>query len=133
MGLSFFETQDLRERGVELYGSPNFPHNFGAIASGAFSYLDLEQDIRASAKYLPLESAVITNHSSEDVDIEINGIFYAQIPAGVIETISQAIRTIRATNNDTGAVGAGLLRANIKTPPLGADEAARRRLIRSMR
>ena len=55
----------------------------------------LEQDIRRTAKYLPLKSAVFTNHSSEDssedIDVEINGIFYALAPAGVIITITETI------------------------------------------
>ena len=125
MVMKFFAAQAARTRSVELYGSPNFLHTFGQILTTGFEYVDLEEDIRRTAKYLPLDSVVITNHSSEDVDIEINGIAYAQVPAGVITTITESIRYLRATNNDSGTVVAGLLTANFKTAPLGADEAAR--------
>ena len=122
---AFFTAKAQRRIGVELRGSPNFLHVFGEILTTAFEYVDLSQDIRRTTKYLPLKTVVITNHSSQDVDIEINGIFYAAIPAGVIETITQSIWVLRATNNDSGTVAAGLLTANFKTPALGADEAAR--------
>jgi len=124
MVMQFFATKDSRIRGVELVGTPNFLFVFGAIVTTAFQYIDLEEDIRRIGKYLPIKSAVVTNHSSEDVDVEINGIFYALVPAGVITTITESIRYLRATNNDTGTVAAGLLTVNFKTPPLGANEAA---------
>jgi len=125
MVMQFFAAQDTRKRNTELLGTPNFLHVFGAILSGAFEYVELEQDIRRTAKYLPLKSVVFTNHSTETIDVEINGIQYANIPAGVIITITESILSLRAVNNDTGTAAAGLLTANFKTPPLGADEAAR--------
>ena len=75
MVMQFFATKDSRIRGVELEGTPNFLFVFAAILTTAFQYIDLGQDIRRITKYLPIKSAVVTNHSSEDIDIEINGIF----------------------------------------------------------
>lgn len=125
MVMQFFVAQETRDYAVELFGTPNFLHTFGAIASGAFEYVELEQDIRRTTKYLPLKSVVLTNNSTEDIDIAINGLAYTLVPAGVITTISESIWSLRATNNDSGNAGSGLIRANFKTAPLGADEAAR--------
>jgi hypothetical protein len=125
MVMQFYRAKDTRERGVKLDGSPNFLHTYGEILTTAMEYVDIEQDIRAATKYLPLESLVLTNHSSEDVMLEINGVDYAVVPAGVITTVTQAIRYFRLTNLTAGTVAAGDCRANLKTAPLGANEAAR--------
>lgn len=125
MVMQFFAAKAERERGVELFGTPNFLFTFAAIAAGAFQHIDLQEDIRRTAKYLPIKTCVFTNHSAEDIDLEINGIPYTLVPAGVITTITESIWTLRATNNDAGITGAGLIRANFKTAPLGVDEAVR--------
>lgn len=129
--VTFFERKDLRRISVERFGSPNFPVTFGALAAGGGEEpVDMAEDFPASQKYLPLQSLVVTNRSGAFVDLEVNGIFYATLPAGVIETVTQYISTFRLTNNDAvNAVAAGEITANLKTPPLGADEAARKALI----
>jgi len=128
--VGFFERKEQRVRGVELFGSPNFPVTFGALAAaGGEQPIDMAEDFPASQKYLPLESLVVTNRSGAFVDLNVNGIFYATLPAGIIETVTQYISTFRITNNDpVNAVAAGEITANLKTPPLGADEAARQRI-----
>ncbi len=125
MVMQFFTAQDTRRRNTELFGTPNFLHTFGQILTTAFEFVELEQDIRRTTKYLPLKSVVFSNNSTQDIDVEINGIQYALVPAGVITTIIESIWSLRAVNNDAGTAAAGLLTANFKTPPLGADEAAR--------
>ena len=126
MALNIFERRDLRERGIKLFGSPNFPVTLGAIAAaGAQEQVDMAEDFPASAKYGPLESLVLTNNSGADVNLDVNGIPYSLIPAGVIETVFQAVSTFRITNNSATAVADGEITANLKTPPLGADEEAR--------
>lgn len=126
MVLNIFERRELRERGIKLFGSPNFAVTLGAIAAaGATEQVDMAEDFRASARYGPLESLVLTNNSGADVDLDVNGIAYSLVPAGVIETIFQAVSTFRITNNSAVAVAAGEITANLKTPPLGADEQAR--------
>jgi len=85
----------------------------------------------ASRRYEPLTSLVITNNSPADLDLEINGRDYALVPAGVIwPIVDQAIWSFRLTNNDAVTAAAGAVRANVFTPPLGADLAARRMLAR---
>ncbi len=126
MVLSIFERRELRERGIKLFGSPNFPVTFLEIlGSGAQQQVDMAEDFPASARYGPLESMVLTNNSGADVNLDVNGVPYSLIPAGVIETIFQAVSTFRITNNTAVVVAAGEITANLKTPPLGADEAAR--------
>jgi len=121
----FFQSKAIRAHGVKLDGSPNFLHTFSEILTTAFEAVDIEQTIRAAAKYLPLESLVLTNNSAEDVMLQINGIDYAEVPAGVITTVTQAIRFFRITNLTAGTIAAGECRANLKTAALGANEAAR--------
>jgi hypothetical protein len=107
-------------------GSPNFQHSFGAIAAGADEYVEMQTTFPASRAYEPLNNLVVTNTSSENVDIEINGLAYAMIPAGVIWSVdNQAIWSFRLTNISATNVVAGEIRANISRPPLGADELAR--------
>jgi len=126
MALNIFQRKDLRERGIKLFGSPNFPVTLGAIgASGGQEQIDMVEDFPASKRYGPLESMVLTNNSGADVNLDVNGIPYSLVPAGVIETIFQSVWTFRITNDSLVAVAAGEITANLKTPPLGADEAAR--------
>jgi len=123
-----------RDLTVLLDGSPMYLHTFGAIAAGAAEYIEMATTFPRSRGYAPLMSLMITNNSGEFVDLEINGNAYSRIPSGVVQSISdQAIWTFRVTNNDATAVAAGEVTANISTPPLGADQAARMRLRASLR
>jgi len=107
-------------------GSPMYQHTFGAIASGADEYVEMQTTFPASRAYEPLNNLVITNTSGEAVDLMLNGQDYAMIPAGVIWSVTdQAIWSFRLTNISAGAVVSGEIRANISRPPLGADELAR--------
>jgi len=123
----FFERAAERQRSVDLDGSPNFRHTFGAIAAGGNEYVELRTDFPGTRRYEPLKSLLITNNSAADLDLEINGIDFLLVPAGGIFNVSdQAIWSFRLTNNDAVAAAVGLVRANFSRPPLGADEAARR-------
>jgi len=108
-------------------GTPNFFHRFGVIVAGANEYVDLFTAFPASRRFLPLKSLTITNRSGEFLDLEINGQDFGQIPAFVIwEVKNEAIWNFRLTNNDAADTTATEVRANASTPPLGADEVARR-------
>jgi len=123
----FLEVQEERQRTVDVDGSPNFRHTFGALAATANEYVDLRTDFPATRRYEPLKSLLITNNSAADLDVEINGIDFILVPAGGIFNITdQAIWSFRLTNNDAVAAVAGTVRANFSRPPLGADELARR-------
>jgi len=126
----FVTTQQRRERVVDLYGAPNIRHTFGAIAATANEYVDMQTDFPLSRRYEPMMSLVITNNSLADLDLAINGNDFALVPAGVITKVTdQAVWSFRLTNNDSVAAAAGTVRANVSTPPLGADELARRGLL----
>jgi hypothetical protein len=89
----------------------------------------MQTDFPRSRRYEPLTSLLITNNSAADLDLEINGIEHSFIPAGVIwPIVDQAIWSFRLTNNDAVEAAAGAVRANVQTPPMGADEAVRRGL-----
>jgi len=121
------DSRTRRERAVDLYGSPNFRHTFSAIATSADEYLDIQVTFPGSRKYEPLMSLVLTNNSAADLDLAINGADFVLVPAGVITSVrSTPIWSIRLTNNDVVAAAVGTVRANLSTPPLGADELARR-------
>ena len=107
-------------------GSPMFMHSFGAIAAGADEYVEMQTTFPASRAYEPLNNLVITNTSGEDCDLEINAQAYALVPAGVIWSVdNQSIWSFRLTNISATNVLAGEIRANISSPPLGANELAR--------
>ena len=111
-------------------GSPMYQHSFGAIAAGSDEYVSMQTTFPASRAYEPLNNLVITNISGENVEIQINGQDYALVPAGVIWSVTdQAIWNFRLTNISAGTVAAGEIRANISSPPLGADELARLRTV----
>lgn len=115
---------------IRRYGSPNFPHIFGAIVAGANEYVEMAAVFPRSVTFSPLTDLLITNNSSQFVDLELNGVFYARLPAGVTGAVNDsAIWTFRITNNDITNVVAGRITANISTPPLGADELARIRFL----
>tara|TARA_Y100000310_G_C20163360_1_gene570236 strand:+ start:115 stop:495 length:381 start_codon:yes stop_codon:yes gene_type:complete len=122
--------REQRQRTVDRDGSPNFRHTFGAIAAGGGAeVVEMQTDFPRSRRYEPLTSLLITNNSAADLDLEINGLDFVFIPAGVIMPINdQAIWSFRLTNNDAVEAAAGAVRANVSTPPLGADKAARRGL-----
>jgi len=111
-------------------GSPMFMHTFGAIAAAADEYVEMQSTFPASRAYEPLTTLLITNVSGENLSLEINGQDYAMVPAGVIWSVdNQAIWNFRLTNISTTDVVAGEIRANISSPPLGADELARLRTV----
>ena len=118
--------RDLR---VLLDGSPNFFHTFGALVAGASEYIEVATTFPRARGFQPLQSLVITNNSSEFVDLAINGRPEARIPAGVIMTVpNTAGWSFKLTNNDSTNVASGEITANVSTPPLGADQAARMNL-----
>jgi len=111
-------------------GSPMFMHTFGAIAASANEYVEMQDAFPASRGYEPLSTLLITNVSGENLSLEINGQDYAMVPAGVIWSVdNQAIWNFRLTNISATNVVAGEIRANISSPPLGADELARLRTV----
>lgn len=111
-------------------GSPMFMHTFGAIAAAADEYVEMQSAFPASRGYEPLTTLLITNVSGENLSLEINGQDYAMVPGGVIWSVdNQAIWNFRLTNISATNVGAGEIRANISSPPLGADELARLRTV----
>lgn len=121
--------QAERDLTVLLDGSPVYLHPFGAIAAGANEYVEMATTFPQSRGYAPLMTLSITNGAAEILDLEINGAAYTRIPGGVIQTITdQPVWSFRLTNNDATATTAGEVTANIYTPPLGADQAARLRL-----
>jgi len=122
--------RDLR---VLMDGSPNFLHTFGAIVAGASEYVEMATTFPRSRGFAPLQSLVVTNNSGEFVDLQINGRPEARLPAGVIMSIPNTpIWSFQLTNNDATNVAAGEITANISTPPLGADQAARINLRRQL-
>ena len=123
-----------RDLTVLLDGSPVFFHSFGAIAAGANEYVEMASTFPRSRGYSPLKTLIITNNAGETIDLEINGNTYTRIPGGVIQNISdQAIWTFRVTNIDGAtSTAAGEITANVYTPPLGADQAARMQLRRRL-
>ena len=122
--------RDLR---VLMDGSPNFLHTFGAIVVGASEYIEVATTFPRARGFQPLESLLITNNSGEFVDLAINGRAEARIPAGVIMTVPNTpIWSFKLTNNDATNVASGEITANVSTPPLGADQAARMNLKRQL-
>ena len=127
MAQRLFDIQARRQKTLDRDGSPNFRHTFGAIADGGNEPISMQTRFPASRKYEPLKILVITNNSAADLDLEINGVDFALVPAGVIFSASdEAIWSFRLSNSSGTAAAAGAVRANISKKPVDADEAARR-------
>ena len=126
-------TVDLRaQRALTVLrdGSPNFFMNLGAIASGAFQYVLVDDQFPKARKYQPMMSIVITNNSGEALDLQINGQDYAKLPAGVIWSDTDSpVWSIKITNNDAGAVQAGEVSVNLSSPPMSQSEYTRYRTL----
>ena len=124
-------TVDLRaQRALTVLrdGSPNFFMNLGAIASGAFQYVLVDDQFPKARKYQPMMSIVITNNSGEALDLQINGQDYAKLPAGVIWSDTDSpVWSFKITNNDAGAVQAGEVSVNLSSPPMSQSEYTRYR------
>ena len=79
--MNYYQVQSSRALSTLRDGSPNFLHTFGAINAGANEYVVVESTFPKARKYQPLMNIVITNNSGENLDLEINGIAAAPIPA----------------------------------------------------
>ena len=126
-------TVDLRaQRALTVLrdGSPNFFMNLGAIASGAFQYVLVDDQFPKARKYQPMMSIVITNQSGEALDLQINAQDYAKLPAGVIWSDTDSpVWSFKITNNDAGAVQAGEVSVNLSSPPMSQSEYTRYRTL----
>jgi hypothetical protein len=126
--MNFFQIQDTRTLRTLRDGSPLFLHTFGSINAGANEYVEVESTFPAARKYAPLMSLVLTNNSTENLNLEINGANAALIPAGVIWELSDSpIWSFRITNNDVTNVASGEVTANLQTPPMSQSQFSRLR------
>ena len=126
--MNFYEIKQSRALGTLRDGSPNYLHTFGAIVAGANEYVLVESTFPGARKYAPLMSIVITNNSTENLDLQINGVAAAPLPAGVIWTqLDSPVWSFRITNNDATNVASGEVAANLQTPPMSQSQATRLR------
>jgi hypothetical protein len=124
--VNFYQVQSARALATLRDGSPNYLHTFGAIVAGANEYVVVESTFPGARKYQPLMSIVVTNNSGENLDLAINGIAAAPIPAGVIWSQSDSpIWSFRITNNDSTNVASGEVAANLQTPPMSQSQFTR--------
>ena len=124
--MNYNQIQDSRALTVLRDGSPNYLHTFGAIGAGANEYVVMESTFPGSRKYQPLMSLVLTNNSDEDLNLELNGVAAAPIPAGVIWSQTDSpIWSFRVTNTGATTTAAGQVAANIQTPPMTQSQFAR--------
>ena len=124
--MNYNQIQDSRALTVLRDGSPNYLHTFGAIGAGANEYVVMESTFPASRKYQPLMSLVLTNNSSENLNLELNGVAAAPIPSGVIWAQTDSpIWSFRITNTGATTTAAGEVAANIQTPPMTQSQFAR--------
>jgi len=121
--VNFYQVQSSRALATLRDGSPNYLHTFGAIVAGANEYVVVESTFPGARKYQPLMSIVVTNNSGENLDLAINGIAAAPIPAGVIWAQSDSpIWSFRITNNDSTNVASAEVAANLQTPPMSQSQ-----------
>ena len=124
--MNFYQVEQSRTLGVLRDGSPPYLHTFGAIAAGANEYVNVETTFPGARKYQPLMSIVLTNNSSENLSLEINGKAAAPLPAGVIWAQTDSpVWSFRVTNNDATNVASGEVAANLQTPPMTQSQFTR--------
>jgi len=128
-------TVDLRaQRALTVLrdGSPNFYMTLGAIVAGASQYVLIESQFPKARKYQPMMNITITNNSSENVDLQVNGQPYASLPAGVIWADSESpVWSFKITNNDSTNVASGEIAVNLSSPPMSQSEYTRYRTLYS--
>jgi hypothetical protein len=124
--MNFYQVKQSRALEKLRDGSPNYLHTFGAIAAGANEYVVVETTFPRARKYQPLMSIVVTNNSGENLDLEINGVAAAPLPAGVIWAQQDSpVWSFRITNNDATNVASGEVAANLQTPPMSQSQFTR--------
>ena len=128
-------TVDLRrQRALTVLrdGSPNFYMTLGAITSGNFQYVLVEDQFPKARKYAPMMSITITNNSGENVDLQVNAQPYASLPAGVIWADTESpVWSFKITNNDAPNVASGEISVNLSSPPMSQSEYTRYRTLYS--
>ena len=123
---NYYQVQSSRALSTLRDRSPNYLHTFGAIVAGASEYVVVESTFPGARKYQPLMSIVITNNSGENLDLEINGVAAAPIPAGVIWAQSDSpVWSFKISNNDATNVASGEVAANLQTPPMTQSQFTR--------
>ena len=124
--MNYNQIQQERALSVLRDGSPNYLHTFGAIGAGGNEYLVVESTFPGARRYQPLMSIVLTNNSSEDLNLELNGVAVAPIPAGVIWSQTDSpIWSVRVTNTGATTTASGEVAANLQTPPMTQSQFAR--------
>jgi hypothetical protein len=124
--MNYYQVQSSRALSTLRDGSPNYLHTFGAINAGANEYVVVESTFPGARQAHPLLHRVLTHHSGENLDLEINGAAAAPIPAGVIWAQSDSpIWSFRITNNDATNVASGEVAANLHTPPMTQSQFTR--------
>jgi len=128
-------TVDLRQQRaltVLRDGSPNFYMTLGAIVAGASQYVLIDNEFPKARKYQPMMSITITNNSSENVDLQVNGQDYASLPAGVIWADTESpVWSFKISNNDSTNVASGEISVNLSSPPMSQSEYTRYRTLYS--
>lgn len=124
-----------RLRRVMIEGSPRYHYDVGALAAEAYVEFDIATHFPRAGKYQPLDTMVIINNDTTDIEVMINGVGGDRyiVTGGTIRTITReqtpAMWKVRITNLDTvSAITVNMIDLDIWRAPEDADSIARRKL-----
>lgn len=128
-----FPAKAERNRIADVEGSPVFTLSVGVLsASGGQENHEIRATFPAARKWEPLDSVLLTNRATEEIEVHINGHLYMVLPPNSTSKITkEPIWNIKFVNNDGAATAtsSGEIRAVFQREPLSVDEIARRQYV----
>jgi len=116
-----------RKQKIEIYGSPRFPFNPGILADASWFFSP--QDYDPESKYLPMDSFIIHNNSTSDIEVKYRDNTMYIIAGTVREEKNVKFNELVIKELSSVAIVAGTLRIEIFRAPMDADKKALKEVI----
>ena len=117
-----------RAKRIAINGSPQFRKSVGALVASGSVVIGLENDEQGERKYLPMDTLIIKNTSTSDIEIRA-GTQVTVVVGNTASTLSDAIgfNSIHILNLDgSNAIAADAIILVFNKAPLSEDEKIRR-------
>lgn len=111
-----------REQRIEIYGSPHFPFAPAILADASWFFSP--QDYDAESKYLPMDSFIIHNNSTSDIEVKYRDNTMYIIAGTVREEKNVRFNELAIKELSSVNIVAGTLRIEIFRSPMDADKKA---------
>lgn len=111
-----------RETRTEIYGSPHFPFVPAILADASWFFSP--QDSDTESKYLPMDSFVIYNNSTSDIEVKYRDNTMYIVAGTVREEKNVQFNELSIRELSGANIVAGTLRIEIFRSPMDADKKA---------